>query len=88
MISQDVTISSELGLHARPAVLLVKLSGSFDSTIKIHKDEVVVDGKSIMGILMLEAGSGTQLKIVCDGSDEKQALQAVIKLISGGFREE
>ena len=88
MISQDITISNELGLHARPAVLLVKLSGSFDSTIKIHKGDIIVDGKSIMGILMLEAGLGTQLKIVCDGSDEEQALQGVIKLISGGFNDE
>ncbi len=88
MTSRRVRIKNRLGLHARPAVLFVRASGACSSDIKIQKDDIVVDGKSIMGILMLEAGIGTELIITCIGDDEETALQKLIDLVEDGFGED
>ena len=87
MIQKTIKISNKLGLHARPAVMLVKTTGAFSSDIKIQKDDIEVDGKSIMGILMLAAGFGTELTISCDGSDEEEALSKVVEIFENGFGE-
>ena len=87
MIQKTITISNKLGLHARPAVMLAKTTGSFSCDIKIKKDDIEVDGKSIMGILMLAAGFGTDLTITCDGSDEEEALLKVVGIFENGFGE-
>jgi len=87
MISATVEITNRLGLHARPAVLLVKTTALFDSEIKLIKEDIEVDGKSIMGILMLAAGQGTQLEVVCNGKDESDAINAIKKLFEDGFGE-
>ncbi len=88
MKSITVTITNKLGLHARPAVLLVKVSGAYQSDIKIQKGDIVVDGKSIMGILMLEAGIGTELTITCNGTDEEAASKELLELVKSGFGED
>lgn len=76
-----VTVQNEYGIHARPASLLATLANSFKSEIKIIKDGVVVNCKSIMNLLLLAAGKGTVLKIVADGEDEEEALKAIKELI-------
>ena len=77
MIERTVTIKNRVGLHARPAAELVKLTGGFDSDIKITKDDLTVDGKSIMGIMMLAAECGSSVGLRIEGSDENEAMQAV-----------
>jgi len=76
-----VTIQNEYGLHARPASLLASLASSFKSEIKIVKDGVEVNCKSIMNLLLLAAGKGTVLKVVAEGEDEQEAINAIRELI-------
>ncbi len=89
MIRQTVTIQNKLGLHARAAARLVRLTSSYRSEIKLgregHREQI--DGKSILGILLLAAARGTQLRIAVSGEDEKEAMEAIIGLISDGFGE-
>jgi len=88
MIEKDYTIGNRLGLHARPASLFVKTTGRFTAACKIRKNEQEVDGKSIMGLLMLAAGSGTLLKITADGPDEAGLIQALDDLFARKFDDE
>lgn len=81
MIKNVVTIVNKLGLHARPASLLVKTAGKFESDIKIEKDGIEVNGKSIMGVMMLAAEKGSQITIIADGIDEKEAIDSLVTLI-------
>lgn len=85
MVEKMYTINNRLGLHARPASLFVKTTGRFQSSIKVIRGEQEIDGKSIMGLLMLAAGPGTQLKVVADGSDEAQVLVALDDLFARRF---
>lgn len=88
MQEQDFIIKNKLGLHARPAALLVQCANKFKSKIKIVKEGQEVDGKSIMGLMTLAASTGSSLKIIAEGEDEKEALDSIKKLIEGGFGEE
>ena len=88
MITQDIQITNRLGLHARPAALLVQTASDFDCDIKIKKDAVEVNAKSIMGVLMLAAEYGSVLQLQCEGPDEKQAAQAIETLFANKFNEE
>ncbi len=88
MIKQDIKISNRLGLHARPAALLVQTAGQFTCDIKIIKDQIEVNAKSIMGVMMLAAEYGSTLQIQCDGSDEQQAMAALADLFKNKFNEE
>ncbi len=88
MIEADVPIINKLGLHARAASKLVKLTSGFESTIKIIGKNQEVDAKSIMGILMLAATQGTEIKIVADGPDENDAVAAVCKMFAECFGED
>ena len=88
MASQIFTISNELGLHARAAAAFVKIANRFRSEITVKKDQVSVNGKSIMGVLMLAAAKGTQITVEATGIDENDALQELGKLIEGKFGEE
>jgi phosphocarrier protein HPr len=81
MITKTVTIPNKLGLHARPASLFVKTAAQFESDIKIEKDGVEVNGKSIMGVMMLAAEQGSEITIRADGPDEKEAMKALMDLI-------
>ncbi|MGC8765634.1 MAG: HPr family phosphocarrier protein [Brevinematia bacterium] len=76
-----VTIKNEYGLHARPSSLLASLANNFKSEIKIVKDGIEVNCKSIMNLLLLAAGKGTVLKVIADGEDEDEALEAIRELI-------
>lgn len=81
MVSRETKITNKLGLHARPASLFVKTAAQFESDIKIEKDGVEVNGKSIMGVMMLAAEQGSTVTIKAEGNDEKEAIEALIQLI-------
>ena len=87
MIQTQVTIINKLGLHARAAAKFVGCASAFSSSIRTGKDGELVDGKSIMSIMMLAAGKGTVLDLEIDGSDEGEALAALQELINNRFDE-
>lgn len=87
MIKTAVTISNKLGLHARASAKLTKLAGSFASEVWITRGERRVNAKSIMGVMMLAAGIGTEVSIETDGADEQQAMDALLALINDKFGE-
>lgn len=88
MQKKNITIINKLGLHARAASKLVSTASSFQSKILISKDEKIIDGKSIMAVLMLAATKDTEIEIIADGKDEEAALQAISDLINRRFDEE
>ena len=88
MKEKNVKIVNKLGLHARPASLIVQTAMAFSSNIYIIKDEIKVDAKSIMGILMLAAACGTELTLRTEGPDEEQALEKMSEIFNNGFGEE
>lgn len=88
MIERDVEIVNRLGLHARAAAKLVHVAGRFRCDVKLLKDGEVVDGKSILGLLMLAAAQGEHVRLRCDGPDEEEAMAAVADLISRRFEED
>ena len=88
MIIKDIEIINRLGLHARPAAMLVQTASGFDCNIKIRKDQVEVDAKSIMGVLMLAAEHGSVLQVQCDGKDEQEAVAAIMALFASKFNED
>ncbi|HUG27761.1 MAG TPA: HPr family phosphocarrier protein [Gemmatimonadales bacterium] len=81
-------VINPLGLHARPAAQFVKLASTFQSHIEVEKDGVPVNGKSIMGVMMLAAECGATLRIRADGADAEAAVVALVQLVSEGFGEE
>lgn len=81
-------IQNTMGIHARPAAKFVQLASEFDADINVEKDGQVVDGKSLMGLLMLAAGFGTKIKISVNGPEAKEALEAIGNLINQKFKEE
>jgi phosphocarrier protein len=87
MVERTATIVNKVGLHARPAAQIVKLASGFKSDITLIRDDLEVNGKSIMGVMMLAAECGAQLVIRADGPDETQALDALAQLIADGFGE-
>ncbi len=86
-VEERFTIRNKLGLHARPAALFVQTANQFDSDILIIKGKQKVNGKSIMGIMTLAAGPGTEIIIRTTGPDAHEALQALKKLLEGNFGE-
>ena len=81
-------IPNVLGLHARPAAEFVKLSSRFDSEVFVARDELEVNGKSIMGVMMLAAECGSTLRIRAEGPDCESAVDALVELVRSGFGEE
>jgi phosphocarrier protein len=88
MIQEDLIITNKHGLHARPAAQFVKIAGKFSSDIKVVKDGLEVNGKSIMGIMMLAAEPGSEIVLIIDGDDEQEAMEALKELIHRKFYEE
>lgn len=82
-----VRIPNRFGLHARPAAELVKLAGTFKADVRLTKDGLQVNGKSIMGVLMLAAEQGTELLIEVEGADAREAADALEALVENGFGE-
>ena len=87
LINKQITIINKLGLHARAAVKFVNLAKEFDAEIQLTANHRCVNGKSIMGIMMLAASRGTSITITIDGVDEKQALEQLEKLVQDRFGE-
>lgn len=87
MIKRDVTIINKLGLHARAAAKLVSCASSFDSDIYLERNGQRVNGKSIMGVMMLAASQGVQVVLEANGADEEQALDALQTLVIDKFGE-
>lgn len=87
MISRDLEIKNKLGLHARAAAKLVHCAARFKSDIKVRKGEEEVDGKSILGILLLAAGRGAIITVTANGEDEQEAIAEIEKLIDAKFDE-
>lgn len=88
MISTKITIINKLGLHARAASKFVTTASAFGCDIKTGRDGNLVDGKSIMSIMMLAASKGTELEIQCEGRDEGKAMNALTTLINNRFDED
>ena len=88
MLDQEFTIVNKLGLHARASALFVKTASRFRSDIKIEREGIEVNGKSIMGIMMLAAAKGTRIKVKIEGEDEAEAMAVLGELITNGFGEE
>ena len=88
MIECELTVKNRLGLHARPASLFVQITNKYKSKIRVIKDHLEVDGKSIMGLLMLAAPMGTVLKAVIEGEDEDQLAEHLKKLFADRFGED
>lgn len=87
MIKSSITISNRLGLHARASAKLTKLAGSFRSEVFMTRNERRVNAKSIMGVMMLAAGYGSEVEVETSGSDEQEAMTALLALISDKFGE-
>ncbi len=87
MIERDLEIKNKLGLHARAAAKLVHVAARFASDIKIRKGDEEVDGKSILGILLLAAGRGSVITVKANGPDEEEAVAALQQLIDAKFDE-
>jgi phosphocarrier protein len=84
----EVTIVNRLGLHARPSAALTQLATRFSADIHLSKGSRRVNGKSIMGVMMLAAAQGSVIVVEADGNDEDKAIAALVELIGSGFGEE
>ncbi len=87
MTSRHVMVVNQLGMHARAAAKFVRLATRFRAQIRVARDAREMDGKSIMGILLLAAACGTTITIVADGPDEADAIESLAALVTGGFDE-
>lgn len=87
MTTRAVVVCNELGLHARAAARFVQVATRFASRIRVGRDGKLMDGKSILGILLLAAARGTTLTISADGPDEQRAVEALVRLVELGFEE-
>jgi phosphocarrier protein len=83
--SRDVRVGNPLGLHARAAARFVRLAGSFMAQVRVGRGGRTIDGKSIMGLLLLAAAHGTQITISAEGPDESSAVEALTALVERGF---
>jgi phosphocarrier protein HPr len=88
MTSQAVTVVNQLGMHARAAAKFVHLAARFDAEVKVARDRREMDGKSIMGILLLAAARGSTITISAEGADERDAVDALVALVRSGFGED
>lgn len=88
MITKKITVLNKLGIHARPAAQFVRVASRFQADVTVEKDDERVDGKSIMGLMMLAVGCGAEISVTADGADEAEALAAIEELIAGKFGED
>lgn len=88
VLTHEFTILNKLGIHARPAAMFVKTASRFDADIMVEKDGNKVSGKSIMGLMTLEASQGSNLKVTIEGSDAEEMLREIQALIESKFDED
>ena len=87
-VTKQLTVINRLGIHARPAALFVKIAGKFNSQISVEKDGETINGKSIMGLMMLAAAQGSKLTVTADGIDAEAAVKALEELFHQKFNED
>src|SRR5262250_1326589 len=87
-IERDVPVINRLGLHARPAAMFVRVASRYRAEVWVSKEGEEVNGKSIMGLMMLAAGQGSKLRIRCEGPDADKAMEELAALIKAGFNED
>ena len=87
MISKEVVIDNQVGLHARPATFFIQKANEFKSSIWVEKEERRVNAKSLLGVLSLGIVGGMNIKIIADGPDENNAVDGLVKLVKSGFSE-
>lgn len=87
-IEKDIPIINRLGLHARPAAMFVRIASRYRSEVWVAKEGEEVNGKSIMGLMMLAAGQGSNLRIRCEGPDAEKAMEELEELIGARFNED
>lgn len=87
MYVQEVSVENQVGLHARPATFFIQKANEYKSSIWVEKDERRVNAKSLLGVLSLGIVGGTKIRIISDGSDEKDAVDGLVKLVESGFTE-
>ena len=87
MFVKEVSVKNQVGLHARPATFFIQKANEFKSAIWVEKDERKVNAKSLLGVLSLGIVKGTPIKLIADGPDEKEAVEALFKMISSDFSE-
>lgn len=85
MVSRDVKITNNIGLHARPATFFVQKANCYRSVIKVEKDDRIVSAKSLLGILSLGIAKGMTITLRADGPDENDAVEGLAELVNGGF---
>ena len=87
-VEKENTVINRLGLHARPAAMFVRIASRYRSEIWVEKEGEQINGKSIMGLMMLAAGQGSKLLIRCEGPDAEKAMQEIEELINNRFNED
>ena len=87
MYMKEATVNNQVGLHARPATFFIQKANEFKSSIWVEKDERRVNAKSLLGVLSLGIVKGTAINLIADGADEKEAVDALVELISGNFED-
>lgn len=87
MFVKDVTVENQVGLHARPATFFIQKANEFKSSIWVEKQERRVNAKSLLGVLSLGIMGGTDIRIIADGSDEKEAVEGLVALVKSGFND-
>jgi phosphocarrier protein HPr len=88
VVEKEVKVANSLGIHARPASLIVQSAAKFKCSLSLEKDGVTADAKSIMSVMMLAAGNGAAVLIRGSGSDEKEAVEAIAAIFESNFNEE
>ena len=87
MYIKDVTVKNHVGLHARPATFFIQIANEYKSSVWVEKDERRVNAKSLLGVLSLGIIGGTNIRIIADGPDEQEAVDALVKLVESAFAE-
>ena len=87
MVAKEITVKNEVGLHARPATYFIQKANEFKSGIWVEKEERRVNAKSLLGVLSLGIVKGTTITVIADGSDETEAVEALVDLINNNFGE-
>ncbi len=88
VVSREFAILNQYGIHARPAAMFVKTASKYEADVTVEKDDIKVSGKSIMGLMTMEASCGTKIKITAEGTDANQAVDELQKLVEHKFFEE
>jgi phosphocarrier protein len=87
MVSKEVMVCNRAGIHARPAAMIVKVANKFSSNLFMEKEDMKINGKSIMGVITLGAGYKSKILISCEGEDEQEMVNAIEKLFNNRFEE-